>query len=150
MTQKDEKTDVGSTPKTWSEARLQSECFTWQYNTYPEERGCFFEVYNNTVDKVKGAIRKATGRVSGVSDTICLMRRKSYLIEFKIGKGQQSEDQKKWQNLMLYHGHSYVIIRYLDAFKLLYSDMRNGLITFDCEHYNRIVEQGLYNSELLD
>lgn len=140
-----------------SESRIQSECFLWLWNGYPNTRMTFFAVRNegakisyrkllkslsqaliflgsgnlkglkeileSTIRDVKvgnrigGALEKSMGVVSGVSDTVWAWKGKTYFIEFKTGKGRQSDEQKKFQLEMERQGFEYAIIRSLDEFK---------------------------------
>ena len=80
-----------------SEAQIQAACVTWLWNTYPQTRGLFFAVNNNSEHVARAMNRKAVGLVAGVSDTIFLWRGKALLIEFKTPTGRQSAKQKEWQ-----------------------------------------------------
>jgi hypothetical protein len=67
-----------------------------------------------------GAIRRAVGVVSGVSDTIFLLPRGKYIclcVEFKTEIGRQSDAQKSWQAKVESIGAMYVICRSLEQFK---------------------------------
>jgi hypothetical protein len=111
------------------ESKLQSDCFKWLWHTYPETRGLYFAVLNeNDMSKYEtpaqqkrsGAMRKARGVVSGVSDSILLIGNKQYhgfCIEFKTPIGVQSEAQKEWQANVERSGYKYILIRDFDDFK---------------------------------
>lgn len=101
-----------------SEDRLQQECFTWHWNTKPEERGLLFMVYNGAVNRIQGAQLKSKGMVKGVSDMIYLRPGGSpLLIELKTETGTQSLAQKNWENVVATAGYEYVLVRSLEQFK---------------------------------
>ena len=100
-----------------SEAQIQAACVTWLWNTYPQTRGLFFAVNNNSEHVARAMNRKAVGLVAGVSDTIFLWRGKALLIEFKTPTGKQSAKQKEWQAKAEAQGFSYHIVRSLEGFQ---------------------------------
>lgn len=102
-----------------SESQIQAECVRWLWNTYPETRGLFFSVTNNSEHVGRAMQRIAVGLVAGVSDTIFLWKGIPYFIEFKTEKGRQSARQKIWQEKIESHGFNYYIIRSLEEFKQL-------------------------------
>ena len=78
------------------ESRLQAECFSWFWNTYPEYRGLMFHVPSegNRSSKIDGGKRKAMGIVAGVSDLILMLPRHNchgLCIEMKTEDGRQSD-----------------------------------------------------------
>ena len=77
-----------------SEAQIQAACVTWLWNTYPQTRGLFFAVNNNSEHVARAMNRKAVGLVAGVSDTIFLWRGTALLIEFKTPTGRQSANKR--------------------------------------------------------
>ena len=101
----------------WSEAKLQSEMFQWHYKTYKDERGLLFTVDNNANDKVKGAIRKAMGRIAGVSDMLYLYKGTLYCFEVKLPGESQSKAQLEWGRLVTEQGADYNTVSYLSDFK---------------------------------
>ena len=102
-----------------SEAQIQAACVTWLWNTYPQTRGLFFAINNNSEHVARAMNRKAVGLVAGVSDTIFLWRGKALLIEFKTPTGRQSAKQKEWQEKVETQGFSYHIVRSVEDFKQL-------------------------------
>jgi hypothetical protein len=101
-----------------TEFRLQQDCFTWHWNTRPEERGRLFMVHNNPRNATDGARLKAIGMVAGVSDLVYLrVGLPPLCIELKVGDGAQSERQKWWEGVSRSVGCSYVVVRTLDEFK---------------------------------
>lgn len=101
-----------------SELKLQSECYIWFHNTYPEHRGRLYCVNNNSENAIKGALNKAIGVIKGVSDMhFILPEGRILFIEMKLPGTYQSPDQKKWQAKVESLGHRYVIARTLQEFK---------------------------------
>ncbi len=101
-----------------TEARLQSDCFMWHWNTRPNERGLLFMVHNSPKNAIDGARLKAMGMVAGVSDMIYLRDGLPPLcIELKLPDGIQSKAQKEWQKVVESVGCEYVIIRSLSEFQ---------------------------------
>jgi hypothetical protein len=96
---------------TTSEAKIQSSCVIRMNNEYPETRGCFFAVTNNSEHAVRGASRKALGMVSGVSDTLFFWKGQLYCFEFKTEIGVKSPAQKKWQKIIESQGAIYYVVR---------------------------------------
>lgn len=77
-----------------SESRLQSNCYQWAYNTYPQVRGLFFSVPNGGTRNVREAqTLKATGLTPGIPDMILLSNATVYGFEFKSLTGRVSPTQ---------------------------------------------------------
>lgn len=102
---------------TISEARLQSNCVRWLWNTHPKTRGLFFSVTNNSEHIGRGVSRKALGLVPGVADCIFLWKGFAHFIEFKKQFGKQSLEQKSWQAKVEEHEFDYYIVRTESDFK---------------------------------
>lgn len=112
-----------------NEAVLQAKCWTWIWNLHPETRGLYFavpnensrSVYENKKQQlVSGAMRKAVGVYSGVSDSILLLPRGKFhgaCIEFKTEIGRQSLAQADWQKRVEREGYYYTIVRSEEEFK---------------------------------
>lgn len=95
-----------------SEIKAQSDCLTKLWNQRPELRGRIFAVNNNSENEIKGAINRAMGVLSGVSDTIFIgSNGRTIYIEWKTENGSQSKAQKEWQRLIESFGHIYYIVR---------------------------------------
>lgn len=104
-----------------TEARLQSDCYKYFHNTYPEQRKKLFMVHNNPKNPIDGNRLKAQGMVAGVSDLMLLRdNRPPLCIEIKLPKGKQQPVQIEWQKIAESTGAEYVIIRSLDEFKALF------------------------------
>lgn len=106
------------------ESRLQSRCFQWCWNEFPETRRLLFHVENERTDgnKIDGARRVAMGLIAGVSDLILLMPRGRWhglCIEMKTPIGSQKERQKEWQRLVESQGYRYEIVRTEEDFQNL-------------------------------
>lgn len=106
------------------EGKIQAECYSFFWNTYPQYRGLYFAVQNENSradsNAITGAIRRSLGVYHGVSDTLMLIPRGPYhglCIEYKDEKGKQSEHQILWQKLVESQGYKYVICRSLEEFK---------------------------------
>jgi hypothetical protein len=106
--------------------RIQSACVAWFWNTYPQYRELYFCVPNENAredsNAITGAIRRASGIVKGVSDTILFLARGPYhglCVEFKTEVGKQSDAQRLWQSKVEAQGYKYVVIRSLEEFKKL-------------------------------
>lgn len=102
-----------------SELKLQQQCFTWHWNTRPQERGLLFMNYNNPKNAIHGAILKGLGLVAGVADMTYLGNNGVVLIEMKYDKGRQSTAQIEWQKTVESAGYRYEIIRSFEEFKEL-------------------------------
>ena len=111
-------------PRVSNEGRIQAECFSWFWNSFPQYRRLLFHVPNENdrsdSNAIQGAIRKSLGVVPGVSDLILLIPRGghgAFLIEMKDDKGTQKPAQKEWQSLVEAQGYKYIICRSLAQFK---------------------------------
>lgn len=108
------------------ESRLQSTCVRWARLQFPVCRLLLFSVPNGVRTSVTQArIAYGEGMVSGVSDLIFLHpsgdgQYAALLIEFKYGKGRQSEHQKKWQRAVEEMGcYYYAVVRSFEEFQTL-------------------------------
>ena len=111
------------------EAKIQAECYTWWYNTFPHYRGLLFACTNQNersgdigkkAQLISGAMRKNMGVYPGVSDIICLIPRGKYhglMLECKTETGRQSLQQIEWQKQVESQGYQYKIFRDLLGFK---------------------------------
>ena len=108
------------------EFKTQSECAIWLWNTYPQTRGCFLLIDNNSSNIVSALQKRAMGMVKGASDTVFIWNRKTYFIEFKSNIGTQSVFQKKFEVIANAHSSGYYIIRSLSEFIKLIESILNG------------------------
>jgi hypothetical protein len=100
-----------------SEFKIQSQCFLYHWNNYPNERGRLFTVNNNSDNKIRAVINQSMGVVPGVADMMYLSDTGLIAIEFKTITGRQSDVQKRWQAVIEAAGYRYVIIRTFEEFK---------------------------------
>ena len=81
---------------------------------------------NNPRNKINGALMKAAGMVSGVSDLTLLHNGNVYFIELKTPKGKMSENQSNWKMTVEENGFPYYIIREFDDFRGLVTEIIRG------------------------
>jgi hypothetical protein len=98
------------------ESKIQSTCFMHHWNTYPQERGQLFMVYNTPKNAAHGSILKAMGMVAGCSDLILLRRRHVIFLECKKPGGVQSPEQKRFETLVRSLGFDYELFHSLPEF----------------------------------
>jgi len=103
---------------TRQEEILQAKCYQWFHNTFPLWRKMLFHVDNNSWNAIIGAKKKALGVNSGVSDLIFICFAEVIFIEMKTETGEQSDEQKDFQQKVEKRGMKYEIIRTEEAFKL--------------------------------
>lgn len=103
---------------TGAEDDLQSKCFQWAWNNYPEERQMLFHVNNKSKNAIEGNQMKAKGVVAGISDMV-LIRDKGRVVwmEFKTLTGKQRDKQKRFEDKVKSRGHIYIVIRTFEEFK---------------------------------
>lgn len=107
------------------ELKMQAECFQWHWNTFPEERGLLHANNNNSQNSIKGMMNRSIGVVAGVADMEYYPYKRVIFIEFKTADGVQSEKQREFQRKVESAGHTYRIIRSVEAFKeLIYHEQR--------------------------
>jgi hypothetical protein len=110
-----------------SEAHLQSHCYQWAHNTFPDTRGLLFAVPNGgTRNKIEALQLKATGVVPGVADMLFLWKNNTYAFEFKFGAGKQSPAQKEWELKVTSQGFDYFLVNDADAFKEIFKTIVTG------------------------
>lgn len=109
-----------------SEDKIHQDCYVFFHNNYPELRGLLSYNLNNSKNKIDGSRNRAKGLTVGRSDLELNFKGKTTFIELKTESGVQSPDQKAWQTLMESHGFEYYIIRNLDEFKLLISNLTSS------------------------
>lgn len=106
-----------------SEDQLQSECYQWFHSTYPDLRGLLCYNLNNSRNKIRAAMDKGMGLQKGRSDMVFYYQGRAVMIEFKLGDGRQSKDQKEWESKIVKAGFPYYIIRSFDEFKELIEEI---------------------------
>ena len=102
-----------------SEDKIQSDCYVWFHNTYPNLRGLLCYNLNNSKNKIDGARNKAKGLIAGRSDMVLYYNSNAFMIEFKTSDGSQSQGQKEWEALVRSQGFQYHIVRSFEEFKSL-------------------------------
>ena len=102
------------------ESQLQQDCVKWFRYQYPDIAKLLFAVPNGgRRGKFEAAIMQGEGVTPGVSDCILLVPKREFAalcIEFKRGKGKQTDLQKQWQELAEKHGNKYVVCRSFEEF----------------------------------
>jgi hypothetical protein len=105
------------------ESRLQVSCVKWFDYSYPKLKLNLFSIPNEGARTVaNGARMKAQGRRAGTADMF--FAKSNYqthglFLEFKIGKGKQSESQLAFEKAVKNEGYRYEIITDFDQFKNL-------------------------------
>ncbi len=94
-----------------SEIKLQSTCFLWHWNNYPNERGLLCYNLNNSANKIQGNQNKALGLIKGRSDMVYYKNGKAIMLEFKTETGTQSKEQKEWEQRIKSEGFEYRVVR---------------------------------------
>ena len=115
-----------------SESRIQSQCFTWFWNKYPQYRGLLFHIPNGGKrTKVEAARLKAMGVVPGVPDLFLAIAGYGYyglFIEVKKPGQIPGPDKKpdthdlrqmKVMTKFIYWGYKCVYCDSLDLFKVI-------------------------------
>ena len=100
-----------------TEDQLQSQCYRWFHETYPQHRGKLCYNLNNSRNRVRGMMDKGMGLQPGRSDMVLYHNVHAYMIEFKLPDGVQSKEQKRWEGIIRDAGFDYIIIRSLEEFK---------------------------------
>lgn len=114
------------------EGKIQSECYRYFWDNYPQYHGLYFAVPNENSrgdsNAITGALRRSMGVFHGVSDTLLLIPRNGFhglAIEYKDEKGKQSVHQVAWQRQIERQGYVYKVCRSLDQFKTIIKDYLN-------------------------
>ena len=101
-----------------AESKLQSLCFMWHWNTYPDERMRLYMNHNNAKNRIEGAILKGMGLIAGVADMSFLRSDgRIVYIELKIKGGRQSKAQREFENMARANNAFYFIAYNLDQFQ---------------------------------
>lgn len=107
-----------------SESKIQALAIRWFNNTYclkhHDPRCCIFSVPNEATQNMPWPQLmkfRATGLLSGVSDTIVLLPGKTLFVEFKTLTGTQSKSQKEFQKRVEALGFLYCIVRSVEEFQ---------------------------------
>lgn len=103
-------------PRQISEATLQTHCFAWFQNNFPELNGLLYHNYNNPRNAIAGARLKSQGLTKGIPD-LSLAVDKLLYIELKTEKGILSSDQERIHSQLRKAGFQVAICRSLGEFK---------------------------------
>jgi len=106
-----------------SEGRLQQDIIMWFNNTHPEYRGLLCYNLNNSTGGRTAKMNKYLGVVAGRSDLVLYKGGVAYMIELKTLKGRQSTPQLAWESKVRAEGFDYNIVRSLEDFKDLISQI---------------------------
>lgn len=101
------------------EAKLQSACVLWLWNTYPKTRKHFILIDNNATSMIGTIQKRSMGLIVGAPDTFFFWDKKLYFIEFKTIKGSQSNAQIEFELESIGHCNGYFIIRSIQQFQEL-------------------------------
>ena len=101
------------------EARMQEEFFNIVPLFFPNlpDKLLYAVPNGGSRNKIEAANLKRQGVKAGVADVILQIPKKGYAslcIEFKSGKGKQSDEQKEYQRQVEIAGSKYVIVRSVD------------------------------------
>lgn len=115
-----------------NESKLQIACVRWFDYSYPKLKMNFFSIPSEGArTPANGARMKAQGRRAGVADmflavtsidgkgSIITEIKHGLFIEFKFGKGKQSETQLAFQAAVEKQGYKYEVVSDFDSFKNL-------------------------------
>ncbi len=120
-----ENTSTGQPAAAVSEAKIQSACFLWHWNTYPAERKRLFMIYNNPKNAAHGAVLKSMGMIAGVSDMQYLSPSgKVWFLECKKPGEHPSPAQREFAELITSLGHQYRVFRSLPEFQAILDEAR--------------------------
>ena len=102
-----------------SEAQLQSVCFMYHWNTFPEFRGLLHANQNNSMNQIQGSHRKAIGVVAGRPDMEYNFAGETHFFEFKSRAGRMSKKQVRVGDALINQGFDVHVIRDFDTFVYL-------------------------------
>ena len=102
--------------------KLQSECYLWFHNTFPEHRDLIFSVNNNLTTQskdgyIKMARLKSLGLSKGVLDLLFYWRGCLYAFDIKTGSDSLKPAQLSFISSIGRHGGKGYVIRSIDEFK---------------------------------
>lgn len=107
----------------FQESRLQISCVTYFDYAYPKLKLNLFSIPNEGArSPANGARMKAQGRRAGVADMFLSVSNGTthgLFIEFKSGKGKQSETQVAFQKAVESQNYLYEVITDFDSFQNL-------------------------------
>src|SRR6478609_8125635 len=112
--------------------QLQSACFLWAWNTYPETRQLLFHPaneqrpYPNEITKqfsIRLSQAKAIGVVKGVLDLVFYWNGILHVFDIKIGNDRLSAEQGTFIEQVESHGGKSYIISDLNEFKRIFEQI---------------------------
>jgi hypothetical protein len=106
-----------------SESKIQSEIFIWFRNENLGTNNIIFSVPNEGSNVKEQMYKKSMGMLSGASDLICIYNGQLLFVECKDGKGKQSEKQIDFERKVKANGFEYVVVRSLEQFKWIISQL---------------------------
>lgn len=117
-----------------SHDRLQSRCFLFLWNEYPELRYLCFRTMNNLTTQIANptkakavmAIQRSMGMVKGTTDLVFYYAGRLYAFDIKVGKDKLKPEQVEFISAITAQGGYGCEIRSLDQFKDIISRIVNG------------------------
>lgn len=107
-----------------SEIQLQSACFQWAWNTYPETRRLLFHIPNGgSRNRIEASQLKAAGVLAGVHDLLFFWKNQLYWFELKVGVNRQSPEQIAFGKAMTSQGAQCHEIRTVDQFQSVFKSI---------------------------
>ena len=103
-------------PEIMSEDKLQSVCYLWFHEKYPEYRGLLCYNLNNSQSKIQAMTDRSLGLQPGRSDLVFYYNAKAYMLEAKTETGTQEPNQKVWEAKIVKAGFTYQIFRSKEEF----------------------------------
>jgi len=111
--------------------KLQSDCYLWFHNAFPEYRDLLFSTLNNLTDYesskqaqiAKMMKLKALGLSAGVTDLLMYFNGVLYALDIKVGNDRLSDKQQKFIASIEKQGGSGMEIRSLEQFKKVIYDI---------------------------
>lgn len=112
--------------------RLQSQCFLWAWNTYPQIRPLLFMVPNEqgllsyfpTAFKMQYISQlRSLGLVKGVWDLLFYWKGILYAFDVKVGKDRLSNEQKAFRDAVVKNGGKCEEIGDFQQFQLIFKQI---------------------------
>jgi hypothetical protein len=100
-----------------TEDKLQSDCYMWFHNEYPELRGLLCYNLNNSRNRIRASVDKSMGLQKGRSDMVLYHKGAANMIEMKLTGENQLPGQVKWESQIKSQGFKYFVCRSLDEFQ---------------------------------
>lgn len=106
--------------------RLQSECWKWHHNTYPQDRDCLRLILANPRNKIHGKQLISMGFKKGTPDMVWWRKECDIYFEFKVKPDTVKKEQKETHELLHNQGKVVFIIwslyQYQTIVKVTYND----------------------------